>query len=214
MRTANLRVLALVGLALLAILASGCSLLSRKPSEEKLLSALASDDREARRQALLEVEPTQGAPDVRKAVEGILANDLDPTTRGLAADALGRLGSRESAAELRLSARKDVHWVVRQRALRALVQILGGDAAEDIELSLKSDPAPAVRVEAVKLAAKTLDSKKAALLLVESLKDTAGEVKLTAHAELKVLTGADFSPNDYKRWRELVEKPQAAPENK
>ena len=197
-------ILAAVGAA--ALLMGGCGMLGGRTHEERILAALRSEDRADGRKTLLDLEG-QATPAVREAVERILATDMEPRTRAIAADALGRSGMQECAAELRQSAREDSHWIVRVRALRALVQILGSRAAEDLEFSLKNDPDPTVRVEAVKLAAPVLPEREAARLIVEGLKDRAQEVKLAAWLELENLTGQEISPNDYDRWYEYVRGP-------
>lgn len=187
------------------LLMSGCGMLGARSREERILAGLGSADQAEKRDTLLGLEGDVTRP-VRDAVERILATDVDPATRAFAADALGRLGRWASTLELRRSAREDSDGRVRARALRAMIEILGGIAAEDLEYSLKNDPDAGVRLAAIQLAAKALEGKPAALLMVEGLRDEAPEVKLGAYLALRDITRRDIPPSDHDRWRECVDE--------
>ncbi len=184
-----------------AFLLGGCGILGGPGREQRVLNALHSKRPEQRRRALSDLAGKPATSAVRKAVEHVLYTDVDPTARAFAAEALGSFGGQESVEQLRLSAQRDISWVVRRRALRALVSILGGDAAEDIEFSISKDRHPTVQIEAIELAAEA----GAARMIVEALQDPSTAVRLAAYQHLRRLTGLDMPPDDYEGWRGRLE---------
>ena len=132
---------------------------------------------------------------MRPDLEIILAQELDPASRALAAELLGEIGDPASAPELSRSVRADTRGVVRQKALDALAAVQGAAAADDIQYALHSDPEPAVRANAAVLARKHLPQADATPLLLAALKDHAAVVRLQASAMLEELTGLKAAPN-------------------
>ncbi len=185
---------------------SGCG------SLKKRTAALRSADPVKRQKTLIALKELAAgdkgisSADLHKAVEHILATDVDPSARALAADVLGELALPAHAEQLSLSLRQDSQWIVRRRAARALVKIKGSEAAQDIALCLKNDPHPFVRVEAIELAASALEPKRAAELILEGLKDEALEVRLAAYLTLKDLTGLQVPTEDYELWQVALRK--------
>ena len=193
--------------ALWALLAGGCEHLGAFRAEQQTLKALRSPRPAERRQALARLPRGAVTPAVREAVEQVMRTDVDPGTRGLAAQALGRAGRAQAVEQLRLSAQQDTSWAVRRQALRALVLILGARACADIESSMAKDPDPTVRAEAISLAAQSLEPPQAARLIVEGLRDAAAVVRLSAYTWLREILGAEgISLEDYARWKEAIEQ--------
>jgi len=159
----------------------------------------ASDRREA-----LAALKGRAEPYMRQDLEIILAQELDPAGRALAADLLGEIGDAAAAPELSRSVRLDTRWIVRQRALDALATVAGAAAADDIRHAALKDPRPEVRAEAVLLARRHLPRADAVPLLLETLSDRAGVVRLQTSAMLEELTGLRAAP-DAESWRRALE---------
>jgi HEAT repeat protein len=147
-----------------------------------------------RRQALTELRGRVD-PSMRADLEAVMARELDPASRAIAADLLGEIGDPASAPELRQSARADTSWAVRKRALEALAKVQGAKSADDLRYALANDPDPEVRQEAVLLAAHNLPAAQAQPLLLDALSDRADVVRLQADAMLSRLTGLSAAPN-------------------
>ncbi len=191
--------LALAGVGL------GCGMIPTAPGTlmEQARSAPSAAER---RQALAELKG-RVEPGMRVQLETILATELDPASRALAADRLGELGDAASGPELSRSVRSDTRGVVRQKALAALGAVLGAGAADDIKYVLHNDPDPEVRLEAVIQARKCLASVLAVPLLVEALSDRAAAVRLEASAMLSELTGLNAAPNP-DAWKAALQAAQ------
>lgn len=204
MRTRSWRIIVVAVVAWAPLVAAGCAGSSARNPESLALASLRSRDAAAQREAFLELEGPL-SPALREAGEAILARDVNPMMRALAADALGRCGASESAGELRLSVQQDARWVVRKRALAALVAVSQEDGGEGEILAavLANDPHPNVRVEAVELAGRTLPADRATGIIAGAMRpDEADAVIIAAHSWLTRLTGRDIPPTDYERWQE------------
>jgi len=194
-------------IAAAALFLPACGAHDRASREQGVLRALRTGSPARRRAALLRLDQELQAEAVQKAVQHVLSSDVDPAARALAAGALGRSRRRVFVEELRLSARTDTSWVVRERALRALTAILGEEAAQDIESALRDDPHPTVRVSATVLAASTLAPPRAARLILEGLRDPSTVVRLSARRWLVAIVGPlDIPPGDYERWKEAIDQ--------
>ena len=191
-------------LSVAIIILGGCSVFGPS-AEQRKLKALRSD-RSRRRLSALKKVKRKPTPRMRVELEQILATDVNPSARALAADALGKLANKESVEHLRLSTHRDRAWTVRCRALRALVGILQGAAADDLKKVLRRDPHPTVRVEAIKLSSSLEDKQVRGGLLLEGLKDNEKAVKLTAYRELQDMTGENLPPDDLEKWGEVIQK--------
>jgi HEAT repeat protein len=185
------------------ILSSGCAVFGPGGPKSNL-EGLKSPEPKHRIKALSGLEG-QVTPQMRMPLENILQEDVSPTARAMAADALGELGAKESVKELRLSARRDGSWVVRRRSLEALVQIQGQQVREDLEYTLKNEANETVRAEAVKLAAQHLGGQARTDVLLLGLRDESEVVRLTAHEKLSRITGEDIPPGDHPRWKEALQ---------
>lgn len=201
MRQRALPMLALTCFAL--ILSSGCAVFGPGGPKSNL-EGLKSPEPNHRIKTLSRLEG-QVTPQMRVPLEGILQEDVSPTARAMAADALGELGVTESVEKLRLSARRDGSWVVRRRSLRALGEVLGQQVQEDLEYALNNEANETVRAEAVKLAAQHLEGQARTDVLLLGLRDESEVVRLTAHEKLSRITGQNIPPGDYPRWEEAVQ---------
>ncbi len=183
----------LAAVLVLTVGSLGCGVLPTSPAT-LLKTARSAPSAPERRQALAELRG-RTAPDMRPELEAILATELDPASRALAADLLGEIGDPASGPELSRSVRTDTRWVVRKRALAALGKVLGPGAVNDIQYALRNDPEPEVRMEAVLQAGHRLATMDAQPLLLEALSDRAAVVRLQASAMLAQLTGLSAAPN-------------------
>lgn len=190
-------------LGCLLVGAWGCSSAGSARWERRTLATLQSHDPIAQREALLELEGP-ATPAVRQAAEAILRGSQDQFSRAMAADALARIGTPDSAEELRLSAGQDVSDEVRLRALRALVALQGEGAADVLESAVAGDPEPTVRVTAVELAARSLAPERAMPILLRALRDDSKAVRITAYQHLCALTGETLPLEDYEGWQKAA----------
>jgi len=197
----------LIGLLLATglMLLCGCGIFG--PSDRALVRRMRFDDStEARRKALLKLRG-RVKPRMRLDLEWVLAYELDPSTRALAAQVLGELGDARSVQPLRESVRRDVSWVVRQRALHAMGQLLGPRVGEDLEYVLGNELRPEVRIEALEVARERLAGEapdRLQELLLTGLADPSAAVRLKAHAILAEWTGRSADPNP-RSWREALQ---------
>jgi len=179
----------------------GCSVLPRS-GESRIKVARTGPTPTERREALAALRG-RAEPYMRQDLESVLAQELDPAGRALAADLLGEIGEAASAPELSRSVRLDARWIVRMRAMDALVEVQGAGALDDVHHALLNDPQPEVRAEAVLLARRRLKKADAVPLLLEALRDRASVVRLQASAMLKELTGLSAAP-DADSWQEAL----------
>jgi hypothetical protein len=198
----------IVQVCALLVLMTGCTVFG-PGGKQKRLMALRSTDPDRRIQTLSRLEG-KVTPPMRGTLEDILRNDMSPSARGMAADALGELGDKKSVKELRLSARRDSSWVVRRRALIALGEILGQEVAGDLRYALQNESDEAVLVEAVRLAAQRLNGQAQDETLLLGLRSSSSAVRLTAHQNLTEITGKNIPPGDVARWEDALEGPQPA----
>ncbi|MDP6107141.1 MAG: LysM peptidoglycan-binding domain-containing protein [Candidatus Brocadiia bacterium] len=206
MRTQSWRIIVVAAVAWAPFVAAGCAGSGARNQESIALTSLRSRDAVVQREALLELEGPL-SPALREASEAILARDVNPMMCALAADALGRCGASEAAGELRLSVQQDTRWVVRKRALAALLAVSQEDGGEGEILAavLADDPHPNVRVEAVELAGRTLPADRATGIIAGAMRPGEAEaVIIAAHSWLTRLTGRDIPPTDYERWQEAA----------
>ncbi len=190
-----------IGLTLLC----GCGIFG--PSDRALVREMRfGGSAEARREALLKLRG-RVKPRMRLDLEWVLAYELDPSTRALAAQVLGELGDVRSVEPLRESVQRDVSWIVRQRALRAMGRLLGPRAGDDLEYVLGNEFRPEVRIEALEVARERLAAEapdRLQELLLTGLADPSVAVKLKAHAILAEWTGRSAEPNP-RSWREALQ---------
>ena len=202
MKPAHRRLLNRLPLALALLSLGGCALFG--PGwEQRKINALQSADSSERLDALKDVKDC-ATPAMRPILEKLLGTDVEPTARALAAEAIGGLGMKDSEETLRLAARRDTSWLVRERALGALVRILGAGAAADLDFAVTNDPYPTIRLKAIEMAVTTLDPKARGALLLKGLKDPSKAVQLTAHKYLKELLGLDIPPDHYAEWSQRL----------
>lgn len=201
MRGAAARIFCLLAALAIAPLGAGCGLVPRS-GRALLRKARTAPDPEQRRRALLELRGRL-QPQMREDLEAVLANELDPATRAVAADHLGELGDPAAATELRRSVRADSYWVVRKRALGALAEVLGSEVRVDLEYALENEPNARVRARAVVLAPQYLPEREAVEMLTRALEDSTPVVRLRAANRLAALTGMS-APPQAESWREML----------
>ena len=172
--------------------ASGCGLFGPTPEERVRQAAALQEDIE-KREAFLELA-AEPHPDMRSELQRLLREAPDPTVRALAAEALGRLGSKQDVEFLRQALRNDDHWLVRSRSLEWLSRVLQSGAADDIGHALKNDRNPLVRAEAVRMAVLHAPEDQLYPLLLQALGDPSGGVRMLACVELQTFTGGSFPP--------------------
>jgi HEAT repeat protein len=199
------RLVCFAGAVALAGLTLGCGIFPT--STQKLIQTAMTDPSPQERGEALAALKGRTQPGMRQDLEAILARELDPASRALAADLLGEIGDPASVPELRASARTDTRGVVRERALEALGKVLGPDALDDIQYALRNDPEPDVRAGAAALALQCLRPEDARSLLLEALGDRAAVVRLQASAMLAKLTGLNVAP-DAESWRKALQAPK------
>jgi hypothetical protein len=189
---------------LLLVFCWGCTASSARRDE--LLTAMRiGKSPEARQEALLELRD-YARPWMRQDFEAVLAYELDPTTRALAAQVLGELGDLAAADALRASARRDSVWVVRRRALVALTELLGSHASDDLEYVLQTERQPEVVVTALELAHEHMAEEDLAGLtdlLLAALAHRSPAVRLRAGTLLHDLTGLSAAPRP-DAWRRAL----------
>ena len=189
----------MAAVALLSALV-GCNGLS---SKQRLLQTARTAPTVTERGKALAALKGRTEPWMRQDLETVLGQELDPTSRALAAELLGEIGDPASAPELSRSARTDTRWLVRQRALDALAKVEGAGAKDDIQSALRTDPDPEVRREAAILVRKYLTQEDATPLLLAALRDHAAVVRLQAAAMLEELTGLHPAP-DADSWQKAL----------
>ncbi len=193
-----------LALALILVWSCGCGIFG--PSDTTLVRRMRfGESSEARREALVELRG-RVKPRMRLDLEWVLAYELDPSTRALAAQTLGELGDVRSVEPLRDSLQRDVSWIVRDRALGALGRLLGPGVADDLDRVLREESRPEVRVEALEVGRQCLAQQapdRLRELLLAGLADASDAVKLKAHAVLAEWTGLSADP-DPASWREAL----------
>jgi hypothetical protein len=96
--------------------------------DPELLAGLFEDDPQARMRALREIRRA-GDASVVAAIARVMSEDVDPSVRGRAADALGHIGGEQAIRSLP-AALDDSNQSVRVQSVRALGRIGGVHAAE------------------------------------------------------------------------------------
>jgi HEAT repeat protein len=192
---------AMVGAVLVSAQCLSCGLLPR--SEDRLLAVAQSGATSAhRRDALLQLRGRLDSR-MRQDLEAVLARDVDPANRAVAAQMLAELGDPAAAAALKTSLRRDVSALVRRRSLAALAGLLGPQAAEDLRHAVADDPAPEVRALAAELAPEQLSREEAVAFLLDALNDSSTLVKVKAQGALHELTDVS-APPDRQSWNKAL----------
>lgn len=194
----------LLALALL----SGCSGLSR---QERLMKEAATAKEPRDRIEAIDDLARMSDPTVRVQIEASLADDSSPAVRAVAADKLRRMRSPASIPALKVAATRDEDPAVRVGALRALAALIPGDDPALTELAttrLKDDSSAMVRVFCAYLLGRR-GHQAAVPLLVASLDDYDGAVKLSAYKALQVLTRQQLPPvrGQWDAWLREQKKP-------
>jgi HEAT repeat protein len=185
------------------MLGVGCSLFGRSPAAH-LATALTAPRAEKRREALVALRG-RTTPGMREGLETSIAHELDPAARAVAVDLLAEIGDPASADELRVSLKSDTHWVVRERVVVALGQLLGAQVAPDLEYVLGNDQDMQVRSQALQVAFEHMGGEDAIPLLLGALDDPATAVRLRAASLLEALTGLSAPPTA-DGWRRALHK--------
>jgi len=180
-------VIGVIGLAVAAVLAAGCS--------EKSGNLSSSDPKE-RSQAIRAV--ASAAND--KAVEQIvpLVRHEDPQTASEAVAALGRMASPRACETLRQVVTTETRPEIRRAAVMSLAQRAEPEAVEAIREALVRDPVPEVRGDAAVALATAGTINDVPALAAAAGRETDPKVTRYQVLAMEHLTGVKFPPLDPK----------------